>query len=212
MISLFRSQNLYKQLTALKGPQDAITALAFSVHGKFLAAVGPGGANVWNLGNNQSVPLMSLPGSIKVGVPGATETSPEKKGFPALNWLYFSQRSRHVLLLGTVEGQLQIWDYIDERMAFELTRKIVNITLAPGSVGHKQALSVDVYPREVAVGSHAQIVVSYTSRSVLVGNLKADGDFKQKFLITLEEGFMPKTVRFDKTGNIIVFSMHGGIV
>ncbi|KAJ3835969.1 WD40-repeat-containing domain protein [Lentinula raphanica] len=203
MINLFRSKALYKKLTSLKGPQDAITALAFSIHGKFLAAVGPGGANIWNLSDHQSVPLTSLHGCT-TGAPGATEP-PEMKGFPALAWLYFSQRSRHVLLLGTVGGQLQIWDYIDERL-------IVNITLAPGIVGQKQALSVDVYPREVPVGTHAQIVVSYTSRSVLVGHLRADGDFKQRVLITLEDGFMPKTVRFDKSGNVIVFSMHGGII
>ncbi|KAJ3756541.1 WD40-repeat-containing domain protein [Lentinula raphanica] len=215
-MNFFRSQDLYKELTTLKGPEDAITALAFSVHGKFLAAVGPGGVNVWNLSTNQSVVFSSSP----IGSFGTSSTSsatratqpPEKGRFPALAWLYFAQRSRHVLLLGTLDGQLQIWDYIDERMVFELNRKIVNITLPVGSIGHKQVLCLDVYPREVALGSHVQIVASYTSRSILMGTLRADGDFKQRYFSTLESGFMPKTVRFDNTGNLLIFSMYGGIV
>ncbi|KAJ3739840.1 WD40-repeat-containing domain protein [Lentinula detonsa] len=216
MISFFRSKELYKEPTTLKGPEDAVTALAFSVHGKFLAAVGPGGVNVWNMSTHQSVPFSSLPVG-KFGTSSATSATratqlPEKGKFPALAWLYFAQRSLHILLLGTLDGQLQIWDYIDERMTFELNRKIVDITLPPGSIGHKQVLSLDVYPREVAFGSHAQIVASYTSRSVLVGTLRADGDFKQRYFTTLEAGFMPKTVRFDKNGNLLVFSMYGGIV
>ncbi|KAJ3769893.1 WD40-repeat-containing domain protein [Lentinula raphanica] len=219
MFNFFRSQELYKELTTLKGPEDAITALAFSVHGKFLAAVGPGGVNVWNLSTQQSVVFSSSPvvnpgtSSTSSGTSATRATQPPEKGrFPALAWLYFAQRSRHVLLLGTLDGQLQIWDYIDERLAFELNRKIVNITLPVGSIGHKQVLSLDVYPREVALGSHVQIVASYTCRSVLVGTLRADGDFKQRYFTTLETGFMPKTVRFDKNGNLLVFSMYGGII
>ncbi|KAJ3820691.1 WD40-repeat-containing domain protein [Lentinula raphanica] len=190
MISFFRSKELYKELTTLKGPEDAVTALAFSVHGKFLAAVGPGGVNVWNMSTHQSVAFSSLP----VGVPGTSSAT-------TLAWLYFAQRSRHVLLLGTLDGQLQIWDYIDERMVSDL-EPTTSVSV----------LSLDVYPREVALGSHAQIVASYTSRSILVGTLRADGDFKQRYFTTLEAGFMPKTVRFDKNGNLLVFSMYGGIV
>ncbi|KAJ3767651.1 WD40-repeat-containing domain protein [Lentinula raphanica] len=216
MINFFRSQELYKELTTLKGPEDAVTSLAFSVHGKFLAAVGPGGVTVWNTSTHQSVLFSSSP----VGNSGTSSTTsatratqpPEKGKFPALAWLYFAQRSRHVLLLGTLDGQVQIWDYIDERLVFELNRKIVNITLPVGSIGHKQVLSLDVYPREVPLGSHVQIVASYTCRSVLMGTLRADGDFKQRYFTTLEAGFMPKTVRFDKNGNLLIFSMYGGIV
>ncbi|KAJ3982318.1 WD40-repeat-containing domain protein [Lentinula detonsa] len=210
MISFFRSKELYKEPTTLKGPEDAVTALAFSVHGKFLAAVGPGGVNVWNMSTHQSVAFSSLPvenfrTSSATSATRATQL-PEKGKFPALAWLYFAQRSRHILLLGTLDGQLQIWDYIDERMVSNLE------PTASVSVEKLQVLSLDVYPREVALGSHAQIVASYTSRSVLVGTLRADGDFKQRYFTTLEAGFIPKTVRFDKNGNLLIFSMYGGIV
>ncbi|KAJ3783193.1 WD40-repeat-containing domain protein [Lentinula aff. detonsa] len=210
MISFFRSKELYKEPTTLKGPEDAVTALAFSVHGKFLAAVGPGGVNVWNMSTHQSVAFSSLPVE-NFGTSSATSATratqlPEKGKFPALAWLYFAQRSRHILLLGTLDGQLQIWDYIDERMVSNLE------PTASVSVEKLQVLSLDVYPREVALGSHAQIVASYTSRSVLVGTLRADGDFKQRYFTTLEAGFIPKTVRFDKNGNLLIFSMYGGIV
>ncbi|KAJ3794265.1 WD40-repeat-containing domain protein [Lentinula aff. detonsa] len=210
MISFFRSKELYKEPTTLKGPEDAVTALAFSVHGKFLAAVGPGGVNVWNMSTHQSVAFSSLPVE-NFGTSSATSATratqlPEKGKFPALAWLYFAQRSRHILLLGTLDGQLQIWDYIDERMVSNLE------PTASVSVEKLQVLSLDVYPREVALGSHAQIVASYTSRSVLVGTLRADGDFKQRYFTTLEAGFIPKTVHFDKNGNLLIFSMYGGIV
>jgi hypothetical protein len=76
-----------------------------------------------------------------------------------------------------------------------------------------QVLSVDVSPREIPLGGHAKIVASFADHFIWVGTLKGDGELKAKFSVTLEEGFMPKTVCFEpSSGNIIVFSMKGGNV
>ncbi|KAJ3718803.1 hypothetical protein C8R42DRAFT_585036 [Lentinula raphanica] len=46
-----------------------------------------------------------------------------------------------------------------------------------------------------------------------MGTLRGEGELKRTFSITLEEGFIPKTVRFDRdTGNILVFAWHSGAV
>ncbi|KAJ3992027.1 WD40-repeat-containing domain protein [Lentinula boryana] len=194
----FGRSALYQKLATLHGPQDAITSLAFSVYGKFLAATGPGGVNIWNLENLESVLLTSRQGGVE---------EPDKVAIPACTWLYFAQRSHHVLLLGTWDRSLQLWDYTDETMV-----PVTHITEgADGST--VQVVSVDVFQREIPVGGQGKIVTSFADRSVCMWTLKAEGELKQKFKVTLEVGFMPKTVRFDaKSGNILVFSMNGGNV
>ncbi|KAJ3833453.1 hypothetical protein F5878DRAFT_632752 [Lentinula raphanica] len=142
---------------------------------------------------------------------GGSRTA-DKFAFPAANWLYFVQRSRHVLILGIVDGRLQPWDYVDERMALECTRNVITPSAAP-ALGNIQVVSIDVFPKEVPVGGHAQVVASFTNRSIWIGTLKADGELTQVALITLEEGFLPKTVRFDTTSaNILAFAFNGGNV
>jgi len=123
MINPFRSNQQYKNIATLRGPQDAVTTLTFSAQAKFLAATGQcnlieevlhfdqlftglGGVNVWNINNHQVIPFASS----EVGVP-----HPDKIAFPVAIWVYFMQRSQHVLLLGTCDGTIQLWDYVEER-------------------------------------------------------------------------------------------------
>ncbi|KAJ3968330.1 quinon protein alcohol dehydrogenase-like superfamily [Lentinula raphanica] len=204
MFNLFHSKALYKILATLEGPQDAVTSLAFSVDGKFLAATGTGGVNVWNLETLVAVPLMSRQ---------AGPQPPEKVGCPAVIWTYFADRSRHVLLLGTWDGRLQLWDYREELLALESTRKSLTHAGKPPNSSPCQVLSIDVHPKEVALGGQIHVVASFFDRTIWMGSLRGEGELKRTFSITLEEGFIPKTVRFDSdTGNILVFAWHSGAV
>ncbi|KAE9386956.1 WD40 repeat-like protein, partial [Gymnopus androsaceus JB14] len=180
------------------GPQDAVTTLTFSAQAKFLAATGLGGVNVWNINNHQVIPFASS----EVGVP-----HPDKIAFPVAIWVYFMQRSQHVLLLGTCDGTIQLWDYVEERATFELKRT---------STRHEksaQVVSIDSFQTEVASGGQAKIAASFFDRTVSVLTFTIDGRLKKKFSVPFEESFMPKTVRFEVgSGNIFVFAMNGGSV
>ncbi|KIK52594.1 hypothetical protein GYMLUDRAFT_251086 [Collybiopsis luxurians FD-317 M1] len=123
-------------------------------------------------------------------------------------WLHFAHLSRHVLLLGTADGHLQLWDYIEKRLALESIRKPLVHSIPDAAP--PQVLSVNVFPHHVPLGGHAKIVVSFANHFIWMGTLKGDGELKAKFLVTLKEGFMPKMVCFEPSNsNIIVFSMKG---
>ncbi|KAE9386293.1 WD40 repeat-like protein [Gymnopus androsaceus JB14] len=198
MINPFRSNQQYKNIATLRGPQDAVTTLTFSAQAKFLAATGLGGVNVWNINNHQVIPFASS----KVGVP-----HPNKIVFPVAIWVYFMQRSQHVLLLGTCDSTIQLWDYVEERATFELKRT---------STRHEkstQVVSIDSFQTEVASGGQAKIAVSFFDRTVSVLTFTINRGLKKKFSVPFEESFMLKTVRFEVgSGNIFVFAMNGGSV
>ncbi|KAJ3743034.1 WD40-repeat-containing domain protein [Lentinula detonsa] len=186
----------YQIKSTLQGPQDAVTSLAFTVQGKLLAAAGPGGVSVWSLATSQLVPLVS-------GIGGYQQ--PERTAFPVVAWLFYKEQSRHVLMLGSWDGQLQFWDYVDERSTLESTRQAVRHTPLA------QVISVDIFPKEVPAGGRAKIVTSFADSSVSVWTLSMNGELKKKFTIKLHISFIPKAVRFDtKTNNIYVFAMNGG--
>ncbi|KAJ3874150.1 hypothetical protein F5051DRAFT_443595 [Lentinula edodes] len=186
----------YENQTVLQGPQNAVTALAFSAKVRLLAAAGPGGANVWDLQTRQSIPLTSQ----QAGAP-----QPETTVYLAAAWSHFMEISGYILLLlGSWGGSVQLWDYMSERSMLESIRKPVYHT---SSV---QVVSLDVFQQEVPAGDRAQLVASFLDRSVVMWTLSAQGELKKKFSIALEDGFLVKTVRFDTTtGNIYAFAMQG---
>ncbi|KAJ4477638.1 WD40-repeat-containing domain protein [Lentinula edodes] len=186
----------YENQTVLQGPQIAVTSLAFSAKVGLLAAAGPGGANVWDLQTRQSIPLTSQ----QAGAP-----QPETTVYLAAAWSYFMEISGHILLLGSWDGSVQLWDYMSERSMLESIRKPVYHT---SSV---QVVSLDVFQQEVPAEDRAQLVASFLDRSVVMWTLSAQGELKKKFSIALEDGFLAQTVRFDTTtGNIYAFAMQGG--
>ncbi|KAF9060867.1 WD40-repeat-containing domain protein [Rhodocollybia butyracea] len=174
MFNFLSSQTQYQKLATLRGPQDAVTSLAFSAHGKFLAAAGPGGINVWSLDNLQGIPL--------------TYGQVQQSAYPVVTWVYFAERSVHVLLLGTWDGGIQLWDYVHERLTFESKRKA---TTHEKTV---QVVSIDIF-------------------QLSMWTLRIDGELKKRFTVNLEDELMPKTVRFNSgSGQIYVFAMNGGHV
>ncbi|KAJ3921076.1 hypothetical protein F5877DRAFT_76586 [Lentinula edodes] len=143
----------YENQTVLQGPQNAVTSLAFSAKVRLLAAAGPGGANVWDLQTRQSIPLTSQ----QAGAP-----QPETTVYLAAAWSYFMEISGHILLLGSWDGSVQLWNYMSERSMLESIRKRVYHT----SSG--QVVSLDVFQQEVPAGDRAQLVASSLNRSVVM--------------------------------------------
>ncbi|KIK52812.1 hypothetical protein GYMLUDRAFT_250939 [Collybiopsis luxurians FD-317 M1] len=188
-LNLFCS-NPYQSLTTLRGQRDAITSLTFSVFGQFVAAAGLSGVVIWDIETLQVVPLTLTPDNIR---------DPLKNTFPAACWIYFAQQNRHVLLLGSFAGTIQLWDYIDVKLRFECKRKPVPHLTAAAEAA-PQVLAVDCFPREVPVGKKAQIVVSFGDSSLGVWTLEADGKLKQNFVVALEAELFPKVVTL----------LHGG--
>ncbi|KIK50813.1 hypothetical protein GYMLUDRAFT_125164, partial [Collybiopsis luxurians FD-317 M1] len=179
------------------GPQDAIMSLAFSAQSRFLAAAGPGGVVVWNVESLRNVPLTSKHGETEL---------PERTTIPAATWIYFSETACHVLVLGTWDGSLQLWDYNPER-SVRTVRKSVAHTSAV------QVVSMDFLQQEVPMGGRAKLATSFADHSVSVWTLSADGELKKTFSVAFDKVIMPKTVQFDSTtGNLYVFAFHGGSV
>ncbi|KAJ3879624.1 hypothetical protein F5051DRAFT_438568 [Lentinula edodes] len=151
----------YENQTVLQGPQIAVTSLAFSAKVRLLAAAGPGGANVWDLQTRQSIPLTSQ----QAGAP-----QPETTVYLAAAWSYFMEISGHILLLGSWDGSVQLWDYMSERSMLESIRKPVYHT---SSV---QVVSLDVFRQEVPAEDSAQLVASFLDRPVVMWTLSAQGE------------------------------------
>ncbi|KAE9383058.1 WD40 repeat-like protein, partial [Gymnopus androsaceus JB14] len=182
----------YEHLSTLQGAQDAVLSVSFSPDGKFVAATGFNGVCVWDMKTFSSV---ALPFTF----------SPQKTArdvFPISGWLYFKTNSQHVLLLGSLDGDIHAWDWNADRN--------VGALLAPQSPA-QQVMSMDLYQTEIDVGHRARIAAAFSDGSILLWTLSADGEFRHKYTVKLDSSFLPKAVRFDAaTRNLYVFSMNGG--
>jgi WD40 repeat protein len=116
----FFEMTSYELHTILQGASDSVQSLAFSVHGKFLAAIGKylsslvmlqllklvclgrGGVSVWSLDNFQAIAFSSK--------------TPMHRVYSSMAWLYFEQTSQHVLILGTIDGEMELWNLSNRKL------------------------------------------------------------------------------------------------
>ncbi|KAJ3927491.1 MAG: hypothetical protein NXY57DRAFT_1042384 [Lentinula lateritia] len=94
----------YQPLSKFTGPCDAVISLAFSAKGKFLAAAGYSGVYVWNLSTCASTPLPHMlfaPQNPKYVINAAV-------------WVYFHKNNQHILLLGSMQGDIILWNWDDD--------------------------------------------------------------------------------------------------
>lgn len=81
----------------------------------------------------------------------------------------------------------------------------------PPQTQDEEILAIDVHQTQVPAGKRGRIVVSAADRSIRVFTFSVKGECQTVFTKILEEGFLPKTVRFHKsTGSIFVFARTGG--
>ena len=220
------SESTYQRRATLQGSQDAILSVAFSPDGKFVAAAGEliccrlnsndcagySGVFVWNLSTNNLVTVPEVPYN-----PRQT-----KYVFAALSWLSFETNGRLVILLGSLRGDLLAWDWDagdKARACHHLSIILSDLNLQAFKPLHQISpqtkdmgiLAIDVYQEQVASRRQGYIAVAAADRSVRVFSLLASGEWDTVFSITLEEGFLPKAVRFRKgTRVLFAFSRTGG--
>ncbi|KAJ3872010.1 WD40-repeat-containing domain protein [Lentinula edodes] len=184
----------YNLFATLGGLRDAVLSVNFSAHGKFISAAGYNGVIVWDL--ETSLPV-ALP------IQRFHLEKPEHV-YPASVWIYFNKSSRHVLLLGSLDGQITAWDWNSEAMTFECVR--LPVSHHPES----QILSLDVHQLHVETKHRARIIASFADRSVKSWTVSPDGNLNHVFTVQMED-FIPKSVRFHtESRNIYIFAMKGG--
>ncbi|KAJ3754450.1 WD40-repeat-containing domain protein [Lentinula raphanica] len=203
----------YKRYTTFQGLQNAVSSIAISADGKYLVAAGLFGAAVWNLITFEPLALRTMR-----SVERLCSTSA---------WLYFDdgsgKTSHHVLILGSLNGQVSALDVNEEEMVcqgstgsnFEthIEQQELQATRLPATRSTvQQVLSLDVHQPEVGTGSRARVVASFADCNVKSWTLGLNGDFQLVFSMNLETGFLPKTVCFHKgSQHVLVFSRKGGI-
>ncbi|KAJ3833536.1 WD40-repeat-containing domain protein [Lentinula raphanica] len=188
----------YHQLSRLTGPRDAVLSLAFSAKAKFLSAAGYSGVFVWDLSNSTSVST-PLPHML---------FAPQNPRYviTASAWIYFQKTKRHVLIIGSMRGDILLWEWTEEAKAFNLLYRV-----NPIDDSLDEILSIDIHDQDVASGRIGRVVASTSNRLVSVWTLTSSGGFSKVFTITLDDGLKPKTVRMCKTTrDIFVFPLYGG--
>ncbi|KAH7878358.1 WD40-repeat-containing domain protein [Lentinula edodes] len=186
----------YQAIATLQGPRDAVVSLAFSVKAKFLSAAGYSGVYVWDLSTFTSAPLPHM----------LFAPQNPKYVIMASVWVYFQKNKRHILLLGSMRGDIILWDWNNETKSFQLLYRV-----PPMENKEDEILSMDVYEHDIASGRIGRVVASTANRCISVWTLTSSGEFSKIFSTVLDEGVNPKTVCMCKiTRDIFVFPFYGG--
>ncbi|KAJ3831798.1 WD40-repeat-containing domain protein [Lentinula raphanica] len=189
----------YHQLSRLTGPRDAVLSLAFSAKAKFLSAAGYSGVFVWDLSNSATSVSTPLPHML---------FAPQNPRYviTASAWIYFQKTKRHVLIIGSMRGDILLWEWTEETKAFNLLYRVTPIDDSVDEI-----LSIDIHEQDVASGRIGRVVASTSNGLVSVWTLTSSGEFSKVFTITLDNNLKPKTVRMCKaTRDIFVFPLYGG--
>ncbi|KAJ3723893.1 WD40-repeat-containing domain protein [Lentinula raphanica] len=188
----------FQRMATLPGPQDSVHAIAFSADAKYLAAVGkswPFGIIAWDL---RALTHLKTP----------TKRCKTRK-YLTCAWLEFktdSTNSQHVLVLGSLDGQITAWDLNEEDKEFQCTRHP-----APHIPPEQLILCLDSSTSGAGRACRGQVVASFADRTVRSWSLFVNGGFNLIFSMEFEEGFLPKTVCIHhETRNIYAFALKGG--
>ena len=82
---------------------------------------------------------------------------------------------------------------------------------APGTPA-AEVFSLEVFSLEVEDGRRGRIAASFADRSVHVWSLSSTGGFESAFTVTMEGGFIPRSLFFSPSKELYVFSASGGMV
>ncbi|KAJ3806101.1 hypothetical protein F5876DRAFT_69225, partial [Lentinula aff. lateritia] len=124
----------YQALSTLTGPRDAVVSLAFSAKAKFLSAAGYSGVFVWDLSTSTPTPLPHM------------LFAPQNPKYVITTsiWVNFQKNKRHVLLLGSMRGDIILWDWNDDAKLLYRVPPIESV--------EDEILSMDVYEQDIASG------------------------------------------------------------
>ncbi|KAJ3848680.1 hypothetical protein EV368DRAFT_86369 [Lentinula lateritia] len=142
----------YQALSTLTGPRDAVVSLAFSAKAKFLSAAGYSGVFVWDLSTSTPTPLPHM------------LFAPQNPKYVITTsiWVNFQKNKRHVLLLGSMRGDIILWDWNDDAKSFQLLYRVPPIESVEDEI-----LSMDVYEQDIASGRIGRVVAATVSSPCL---------------------------------------------
>ncbi|KAJ3756602.1 WD40-repeat-containing domain protein [Lentinula raphanica] len=187
----------YKRYAAFKGLQNGVLSVSISSNGKYLVAAGLFGAAVWNLTTLERLTLPNFRSEESFNL------------FSTSAWLYFdtgcATTSRHVLVLGTLHGQIIALDLNEDEKELQSTRLPASRNVV------QQVMSLDTQQLGSGMKTRAGVVASFADGVVKSWTLSLNGGFQMLLSINFEEAFFPKNVLFDKDSqNVLVFSREGG--
>ncbi|KAJ3766093.1 WD40-repeat-containing domain protein [Lentinula raphanica] len=185
----------YQQTATLRGHADAILSLCYSFDGKFIAATGYAGVHVWEVSTSALVRMPVFPFASR----------DPKYAFSASCWLFFEKDQQHILLLGSMCGDVLVWGCKDRQLEF------LPIARAPTANMNKQISSLEVREMNVPNGRNGRIIFATIDGRVNVWSLSNSGEFSQIFSISLAANVVPRAVLFSRK-NVLVFAMTGGTI
>ncbi|KAJ3738828.1 hypothetical protein DFH05DRAFT_1530984 [Lentinula detonsa] len=193
---MFSRNQLYKTTATLEGCPNAVTSLSFSAEARFIVATGDFGAKVWDTSNMSEVALPSK----------VTQREPKqpKRAFQVASWMYFSSKI-HVLILGSVRGDIYLLSWSNVESAFQVFRALLPCT--PGDQG-SQVVAMDVF-ETVVTNKTGYFVTATLDGHVHLRSLTTAGT-QTIFSIQLDKSFNLGPVRFGKTRDVYVFGTIGG--
>ncbi|KAJ3899416.1 hypothetical protein F5879DRAFT_926263 [Lentinula edodes] len=156
----------YQAIATLQGPRDAVNCQGYS------------GVYVWDLSTFTSAPLPHM----------LFAPQNPKYVITASVWVYFQKNKRHILLLGSMRGDIILWDWNNETKSFQLLYRV-----PPMENKEDEILSMDVYEHDIASGRIGRVVASTANRCISVWTLTSSGEFSKIFSTVLDEGVNPKT-------------------
>ncbi|KAJ3740307.1 WD40-repeat-containing domain protein, partial [Lentinula raphanica] len=185
----------YQHAATLRGHGDAILSVCFSVDGKYISATGYTGVHVWEVSTSAVVKLPAIPYASR----------DPKYAFSASCWLLFEKDQRHVLLLGSMRGDVLVWGCKDQHLGF------LPIARAPAANVNKQISSLEVRESRVLNGRNGRIVFASIDGRINMWSLSAAGDFGQIYSVSLAANIVPRAVTFSRR-DVLVFAMTGGTI
>ncbi|KIK50921.1 hypothetical protein GYMLUDRAFT_182088 [Collybiopsis luxurians FD-317 M1] len=195
----------YKPIAILPGPQDAVISLAFSAKAQFLAATGYSGIYIWELSATSS------PSVAKILYMLFAPQNP-RYIITCSAWAYFHKSNLYVLLLGSMQGNVILWNWSDTtKVSNRCSSLRLLYRVPPFNDELDEILCIDVHELETATGILGRVAVATANWIVSVWTLTSAGKFSRAFFTTLLDGFNPKTIHFCKDmQDILAFSFYGG--
>ncbi|KAF5342751.1 hypothetical protein D9758_015908 [Tetrapyrgos nigripes] len=206
-LAFWRQNNQYRTLSTLRGHRDAILSLSFSLDSNFLAVVGLHGVSVYN--------LSSVPAGARVTTSHIPANPLDPKNlFTTSTWFFCENGNCHILITGTMSGDIHLWEWRSDNEAFETFAKVTaTLNGAEDEVPDGQATALDVYESQIAEGRHGRIAASFDSRVVTVWSISiASKELTKIFRVVMEESFLPASVKFLGNLDLLVFKANGGII
>ncbi|KAF5334426.1 hypothetical protein D9758_017872 [Tetrapyrgos nigripes] len=204
---IWTRQDRYREFITLAGHRDAILSLSFSLDARFLAVVGLHGIAMYKMSS-------SPPGG-EVTIPHVSTNPQDPKNlFTASAWLLFQNGSRHIVVVGNMNGDVVLWEWRTDHKCFETFIKIPAQASRDGDrpqAPDGQVMFLDVYERIVPDHHHGRIAASFSSRVVTVWSVSiASKEVTEVFRVSLKDSFIPVTVKFLSKLDLLVFKAKSG--